>query len=122
MQRLRHEPPVDYRLCRQTVTLYHWDGSRVTRRVRRDAFFDSKKVLTVEKTGSAEASGFLLVLPGEEIPVAAGDKVFPGEGPEISSREDWAALIPAKVPGLVVVKYVDPKSWNGRICHTEAGG
>jgi len=45
-----------------------------------------------------------------------------GEGPEITGREDWAALIPSKVPGLVVVKYVDPKYYHGTIVHTEAGG
>ena len=45
-----------------------------------------------------------------------------GEGPECSSREDWAELIPAKADGLVVVQYVDFKYWNGRVCHVEAGG
>ena len=45
-----------------------------------------------------------------------------GEGSEISTREDWASLIPARVPGLVVVSYADPKYWNGEIIHTEAGG
>lgn len=45
-----------------------------------------------------------------------------GEGAEISTREAWAALIPAKVKGLAVVKYADPKYWNGRMVHVEAGG
>ena len=51
-----------------------------------------------------------------------GDKVLLGEGPEIATREEWAGFIPAKVPGLVVVKYVDPKYWQGRLIHVEAGG
>lgn len=115
--------PVDYRLCNQTVTLYHWDGKdNYVRTVREDAFLDFKKVQNVDKTGSSEANTFLLVIPGASVPVAAGDKVFAGVGPEIASREDWAAFIPAKVDGLGVVKWVDPKFWRGSVVHTEAGG
>ena len=51
-----------------------------------------------------------------------GDKVLLGSGPEIATREEWTDLIPAKVAGLVVVSYVDPKYWNGKLIHTEAGG
>ena len=76
----------------------------------------------MDKTGSSEVNSFLLVIPGQTVPVAVGDKVLLGEGPEVNSREGWAALIPVKVPGLVVVRYVDPKYWNGAVVHTEAGG
>lgn len=120
----RRESPVDYRLCNQTVTLYHWEvGDIVTRRIiEKGAFLDFKKVQDVSKTGSSEVNSFLLVIPCSESPVSAGDKVFLGEGPELFSRADWAGFIPSKVPGLVVVKYVDPKYWNGRMVHVEAGG
>lgn len=120
----RRTAPVDYRLCDQTVTLYHWDGANTyTRRIiENGAFLDFKKTQNVDKTGSQEANTFLLVIPGGAVPVAVGDKVLAGVGPEIASREAWAAFIPAKVPGLVVVKYVDPKYWRGSIVHTEAGG
>lgn len=120
----RRLSPVDYRLCNQTVTLYHWDGGNTyTRKVIKEgAFLDFRKTQNVDKTGSKEANSFLLVIPGETVPVAVGDKVMHGEGPEITTREEWAALIPAKVPGLVVVKYVDPKYWHGAVVHTEAGG
>jgi hypothetical protein len=37
------------------------------------------------------------------------DKVLLGEGPEVTTTGSLAALIPSKVPNLVVVKYVDPK-------------
>ena len=115
--------PVDYRLCNQTVTVYHDNGDKTyTRKVFTDAFLDFKKTQNVDKTGSSEANSFLLVIPGDSVPVAVGDKVMNGEGPEIATREDWAAFIPAKVPGLVVVKYVDPKYWRGAVVHTEAGG
>lgn len=120
----RRESPVDYRLCNQTVTLYHWDGKKtVTRRViEKGAFLDFKKVQSVNKLGSAEKNGFLLVIPCSEAPVAVGDKVFHGVGPEIATREEWAAFHPSSVPGLVVVEYVDPKYWKDRMVHVEAGG
>lgn len=115
--------PVDYSLCNQTVTVYHWDGKDTyTRKVFTEAFFESKKVQNVDKTGSSEANSFLLVIPGDSVPVAVGDKVLHGEGHEIATREAWASFIPAKVPGLVVVKWVDPKYWHGSVVHTEAGG
>lgn len=115
--------PVDYSLCNQTVTVYHWDGGTgYTRKVFKNAFLDFKKTQNVDKTGSSEANGFLLVIPGPVVPVAVGDKVLLGEGPEIATREAWASFIPEKVNGLVVVKYVDPKYWHGAIVHTEAGG
>lgn len=121
---LRPTSPVGYRLCNQTVTIYHWDGKDTyTRKViEKGAFLDFKKTQNVDKTGSKEANSFLLVIPGSTIPVAVGDKVMTGTGPAVSTREEWAALIPAKVSGLVVVKYVDPKYWHGSVVHTEAGG
>ena len=115
--------PADYRLCNQTVTVYHWDGGSIyTRRVFHNAFLDFRKTQNVDKTGSAEVNSFLLVIPGPVVPVAVGDKVLLGEGPEIATRESWAAFIPSKVPGLVVVKYVDPKYWGSQLVHVEAGG
>ena len=105
------------------MTIYHWDGGEnYTRTVRNDAFLDFRKNQSVDKTGSHEANGFLLVIPGASVPVAVGDKVLHGEGPEIATREAWAAAIPSKMAGLVVVKYVDPKYWHGQVVHTEAGG
>ena len=114
--------PVDYRLCNQTVTVYHKDDDQYIRTVYDRAFLDHKKTQTVDKTGSKEANSFLLVIPGSSQTVFVGDKVFDGVGPEIADREAWAAFIPAKVPGVVVVSYADPKKWNGNIVHTEAGG
>lgn len=124
MVRVKWRLPMDYRLCNQTVTLYHWDGQEtVTRRViEKGAFLDFKKVQDVSKTGSREVNSFLLVIPCMESPVQVGDKVLLGKGPELSGREDWSSFLPAKVPGLAVVKYVDPKYWQGRMVHVEAGG
>ena len=118
----RRTAPVDYRLCNQTVTVYHKDGDTVTRTVHKRAFLDFRKNQTVDKTGSREANAFLLVIPCDHQTVFVGDKVMLGEGPEVATREAWAALIPTTTPNLVVVKHVDPKYWDGQMVHVEAGG
>lgn len=120
---LRKTNPINYDLlCRQTVTVYRKEGDSYTRQVHPKAFLDFKKTQSVDKTGSNEANSFLLVVPGSSQAVFVGDKVLLGEGPEITTREEWAAFIPSKVSGLVVVSYVDPKYWDGKMVHTEAGG
>lgn len=119
----RRSSPVDYRLCDQTVTIYHKDGEVYTRKIiEKGAFLDFKKTQNVDKTGSAEVNSFLLVIPCSEIPVFVGDKVIHGVGPEVADREAWAKFVPSTVPGLVVVKYVDPKYWKDQLVHVEAGG
>ena len=118
-----NKPPVDYRLCNQTVTVYHREGDgQYTRTVYPRAFLDFKKVRNVDKTGSSEASSFLLIIPGDRQTVVPGDKILLGEGGPVTTREEWANLIPSKVPGLVVAKYTDVKYWGTQIVHTEAGG
>lgn len=121
MLTVRRGCPVDYRLCNQTVTVYHKDGDAYTRKVFDKAFLDFKKTENVDKTGSTESNSFLLVIPGSEQVVFVGDKVLLGVGEEITNREQWAALVPTKRAGVVVVKYVDVKYWRGEIVHTEAG-
>lgn len=114
--------PIDYdQLCRQTVTVYHKDGDVVSRTVCDGAYLDFRKNRNVDKTGSRETNSFLLVIPGETQAVHLKDKVMLGIGPEVIS-DGWAQFIPAKVPGLVVVEYVDPKYWGDVMVHTEAGG
>lgn len=113
--------PVDYQMCNQTVTVYHKDGDTVTRTVHTNAFFDFKKTQNVDKTGSREVNSFLLVIPCATQAVFVEDKVLHGVGTEITP-EEWAAFIPAKVPNLVVVKYVDLKYWGDQMIHVEAGG
>lgn len=124
MLTVRSRNPVDYRLCNQTVTVYHKQvGNDVyTRQVYDRAFFEFKKTALVEKTGSSEASTFLLVIPGQTQTVFPGDKVLLGIGPEIGTAEQWREFIPSKVPNLGVVKFADPKYWAGQMVHVEAGG
>lgn len=121
---VRPRPPVDYSKCNQTVTIYHQEapGAYTRTVLEHGAFLDFKKTQNVDKTGIREANAFLLVVPCSAQGVFVGDKVMLGEGPEVSTREDWATLIPAASPGLVVVGYVDPKYWQGRLVHVEAGG
>lgn len=116
------QPPVAYRLCNQIVTVYHIDGDSITRTVYENAFLDHKKTQSVEKTGSKEANSFLLVIPGDTQAVFTGDKIYDGIGPEIPDMAAWRSFISVKVNGLVVASYADPKKWNGKIVHTEAGG
>lgn len=122
MLMLKPTCPVDYRLCNQTVTVYHQEEGKYIRKVYRNAYLDFRKTQTVDKTGSREANSFLLIVPGTVQTVFVGDKVLLGDGAEIADRAAWAALIPSKVRGLVVVDYADPKYWAGKIVHTEAGG
>ena len=122
MLSVRRTSPVDYSKCNQTVTVYHQESGVYTQTVYGRAFLDFKKTQNVDKTGSAQANSFLLVIPCAVQGVFVGDKVLLGVGPEVSTREAWAALIPAQVPGLVVAKYVDPKYWMGQLVHVEAGG
>lgn len=121
MLSVRKRSPVDYRLCNQTVTIYHKDGDTYSRKTVK-AFLEYKKTQNVDKTGSKEASSFLLIVPGDTQACFIGDKVLPGDGKEIATAEAWRSFIPANVPGLCVVQYVDVKHWNGQIVHTEAGG
>lgn len=124
MLRVKPHPPLDYSKCNQTVTIYHQTapGSYTRTVVERGAFLDFKKTRNMDKIGSHEGNSFLLVAPCSAQCVFVGDKVLLGEGPEITTREAWASFIPAKVPGLVVVQYVAPKYWNGKMVHVEAGG
>lgn len=122
MLSVRSRCPVDYRLCNQTVTVYHRSGETYSRKIINNAFFDFKKNESIDKTGSSEVNSFLLIVPCSEQAVFVGDKVLLGEGKPIDTPEAWAAFIPSKVAGLCVLKNVDPKYWGGRMVHVEAGG
>ena len=108
------------KLFKQTVTVYDKDTFKKT--VYKRAFFDFNKVQSVSKTGSTEVNGSLVVIPGSAQPFKVGDKVYMGEGPDIETKQEWARFIPSTVPGLVVIKHVDPKYYMGVLVHWEAGG
>lgn len=123
MLRIKKRPPIDYRMCSQKVTIYHKiDDFTYKRTVYENAFLDFKKNRTIDKTGSREVNSFLLIIPGEDVKIFPSDKVYLGEGKRITDSKEWSEFIPSKVSGLVVVKDVDPKFWNGKQIHIEAGG
>ena len=111
-----------YFLCDQKVTVYREKDGKIIRTVYERAFLDFRKNLNVDKSGSWETNSFLLVIPGSEQSVFVKDRVLLGEGPEISDAVQWKNFQPANVPGLVVVKFADPKYLGGKLVHTEAGG
>ncbi len=111
--------PFPYDLCRQTVTVYTKTGDRICRRVAKNCYYQWYDARIVNDQGTHKVRKFLLIQPGKE-PIAPGDKIVPGEGPEISP-EKWDAFLPAKVRGLGEVAYAQPWYWDGHICHYEAG-
>jgi len=112
-----------YDLCNQTVTVYHQESvGNYTKTVHERAFFDFKKTQNVDKTGSRESNGFLLVIPGGMQSVFVGDKVLLGVGADITTANEWSGFIPSRVPNMAVVTFADPKYFNGVLVHTEAGG
>ncbi len=114
-----------YELCNDTVSVYHYENGAVTKTVYEKAYLDQKRTQNVERTGSTEVNGFLLVIPGDVQACRVGDKPTLGDdydGPENNSDPCWRSFIPSKVDGLVIVKYADVKRFGGKITHTEAGG
>ncbi len=144
MRRLCRPGP-DYGLCRRTVTLYHrmpGEGFLVKRILFKGAFLDRYLTRRAKDAGSGWENSFLLILPQSEgrprwaspeeyhrmtleqqagrFTLLPGDKLAEGEGPELLTPADWAALDPLK--GGCTVKEVAERRWNGRVCHIEAGG
>ena len=114
-----------YRLCDQTVTVYHFENGSATRTVYDKAYLEFGKTQDVGRTGSSETGDFLLVVPGPSRACSVGDKVILGRGPDVPATDVaawWRSFIPSKVDGLLVVRKSSVKLWNGEICHTEAGG
>ena len=104
-----------YSLCNQTVTVYRKDGQRIVRTVLPKVFLDRKVRRKVDRVGDRHQAEFLLVVPGETQSVFVGDKVVPGEGPELSCGEFDT------LTGCCCVKWAGQKFWNGKAVHTEAG-
>lgn len=141
MLKVKKQPaPLDYSKCNQTVTLYHHSpGTKEISRVviEHGAYLVPRRQSHLNNIGSSESNSFLLVIPqsscrylppdaftGAEgtYTLASQDKAQLGEGPVLATVAEWAAHIPAKVDGLVVIKNVAPQYWQGEICHVEAGG
>lgn len=112
--------PLDYSLCCQSVTVYRLQAGKVCRQVFDRAFLAPKGVQTTGPEGEGQSMPFHLILPGAEVFLFPGDKVFHGIGPEVT-ESTWWGFLPATVPGLYIVEYVKPCYWMGAQCHLEAG-
>ncbi len=109
MRRKSMKTLLDPALCDRTVTVYHREG--LTRRCLEGVHFEQTQSQTVN-LGRAEANGeFLLVIPGAD-PIAPGDRVIPGEGPEVIAWDSRYAT----------VQTVRQCHAFGTVSHTEARG
>lgn len=114
-----------YDLCNDVVAVYHYEDGEITKTVYERAYFDSKKTENIERTGSVDVNGFLIVIPGDVKACEVGDKVLLGGGvepPFTDAASWWRSFIPSKVENLVVVRNVDVRRFGGKIVHTEASG
>ena len=114
MLKHRNLIPLDYSLCRMTVTVYDKKGGR---RVMENVHYEFTHETSTATGKASENSGFLLVIPGSD-PIAPGDKVLLGVGETIP----FDALNPAQFPTLGIVRSVKPRYFMGKPCHTEARG
>ena len=116
----------DYSLCKQAVTVYHFENGAVTSSYFPKAYFEFTEQQKVDRIGSSEEDTFLLVIPGSTKACGVGDKVLLGAGEQPGQQDDhaafWRSLIPAKVDNLGVVRKVFLGYWRGEIVHTEARG
>lgn len=109
-----------YPLCNQTVTVYRKTEGGIFRQVISGCYLERGVTRSHSTWGQEGAKPFLLIVPGARQLVFAGDRIYPGEGPEISDG-DWANFIPAAVPELFQAAYANPYGWQGKLWHTEAG-
>ena len=100
---------LDPALCDREVSVYHREG--LTRRLLGGVHFVRTQVLKTELGRSEAGSEFLLVIPGED-PIAPGDLVVEGQGPETLTRATPAAR----------VRTVKKCFLLGKVSHTEARG
>lgn len=111
---------LDERLFTQQVTVYRLLSKHVSRQVLSGCYFHTESCLEPHVTGNRVRKDFMLVVPGPQQPLMPGDLVYLGEGP-IVTDDMWQDFIPATVPELVQVEYVQPVYFRGALHHTEAG-
>lgn len=138
MQRyFARDQTLTYPLCTMTVTVYHttFNPFECRRAVLEGVHYETRRTVAVDKTGAAHSAGYLLIIPQKTAArvsptvdtgmdgtyvLQPGDRVVAGEGPEITTREEWAALLPSDYD-VTTVTWVEQKYWHGQPCHVEAG-
>ena len=108
--------PLDYSLCQMTVTVYHREG--LTRQVLEGVHYEFTTHRQVENGIERVTRSFQLVIPGDTS-ICPGDKVLLGIGPEIFR---WEELTVETTDTLGLVTAVQPRYYQGTLCHTEARG
>ncbi len=108
--------PLDYSLCQMTVTVYHREG--LTRRVLNGVHYEFTSHREVVGGIAQVSRSMLLVIPGD-YRICPGDKVVLGIGPEITKWED---LTLETHDTLGLITSVQPRYYQGKLCHTEARG
>lgn len=110
--------PLNYSLCQQTVTVYQKKGEEISRQVAQTCYFSQSVSTPTQSYGKSKEKKFLLIIPGEEIPLQPGDRIFTGIGPE---TVDWQVFLPACIPEVFEVSFAKPCYWEGTLTHWEAG-
>ena len=115
MLKHRKVVPLDYSICRMTVTVYTAaDGGR---HILKNVHYEITNQRIVEHGAARIQRSFLLVIPGFW-DIRPGDKVVLGEGPEGLSWEQ----LNGQINGLTVAGSVKPRYFDGKICHMEVRG
>lgn len=112
--------PADYRFCTQVVTVYRKTQTGIHRQEISNVFLQMQENTGFSETGHRQERKFLLVQPGDQQLVFAGDRVYAGIGPVIS-EEQWPSFLPEQVEDLAVAEYTTAYFWEGQFCHAEAG-
>ena len=110
--------PLDYSLCKQTVTVYRKTGGEILRKLAENCYLSSKCRIATESYGKSMEKKFQLIIPAGEICPEPGDRIYDGIGPE---EVDWDRFLPALVPKLYEISFVNPCCWEGKVVHWEAG-
>ena len=109
---------MDYSLCSQTVTVYRKSGTEILRQVADHCHLSHVTGTPVENFGKSMEKKFLLIIPGDSIPLQPGDRIYHGIGPE---TVEWRTFVPAAVPELYEVGFARPCYWETEVTHWEAG-
>ena len=112
--------PGDYRFCTQVVTVYRKTPEGILRQEIPNVFLQMQEETGFSGLGHRQERKFLLVQPGMEQLVFAGDRVYAGIGPVVTEAQ-WSSFLPEQVEDLVVAEYATAYFWEGRFCHAEAG-
>ena len=111
--------PLDYSFCDRTATWYAFREGKVLRRVLDRCFLQVQTKEFESTLSPSQERAFVLIVPGA-VALQPGDRVLEGIGPVVDGQQ-WERFIPANIPGLCQVQFVQQYHWNGQVCHTEAG-